>query len=173
MARGVREGVRQLRARKSDAIRALVAERAHRVARRAALERAYERATDSNNPLWIGGSMILPNAWTPIVSPSASRFASADHTRTQLIPTRREDVTIVFADLVGFTQRAVELDPEAVMSTVRGLFELAMPVMLRHRVTPITYVETASLQCRVALLTSSVAWISHRACWRVPRGYLA
>jgi len=103
------------------------------------LEGAYRRATESNNPMWIKWADDLARRVAPdyLAERLAQRFSG--WARSELDRTRREDVTIVFADLAGFTARSVELDPDAVMSTVRGLFELAVPVMMKHRVSPITY----------------------------------
>jgi class 3 adenylate cyclase len=97
------------------------------------------RARTSNNPLWTKWLDDVARRLDPdcMAEHVARRFSGSP--RGEMEQTHREDVTIVFADLAGFTQRSVALEPEAVMSTVRGLFELAMPVMLAHRVTPITY----------------------------------
>src|SRR4029079_6786934 len=67
----------------------------------------------------------------------ARRFSG--RSRRELQQTTREEVTIIFADLVNFTPRTLELEPEDVMETVRGLFELGVPIMTKHRVTPISY----------------------------------
>jgi len=51
----------------------------------------------------------------------------------ELARTVTERATIVFADLVDFTPRAVEMPPDEVMETVRSVFELAVPLMAAHR----------------------------------------
>jgi class 3 adenylate cyclase len=93
----------------------------------------------SNNPLW--------TKWVDDVTADldpeqhservARRFSG--RSRRELQRTTREDCTIIFADLVSFTPRTLELLPEEVMDTVRGLFELGVPLLTKHRVTPISY----------------------------------
>lgn len=106
---------------------------------RAHLGAAHRRAMQSNNPL----SMRWVDEVTVQLDPEqqsehiALRFSG--RSRHELQRTTREDVTIIFADLVSFTPRTLELEPEEVMDTVRGLFELGVPLLSRHRVTPISY----------------------------------
>ncbi|CAN5157674.1 hypothetical protein BH09MYX1_BH09MYX1_06890 [soil metagenome] len=120
-------------------IRLAIAERAEGAARHAALDAAYHRAARSNHPLWTHWIDDLTARLDPALHADrlARRFSGWG--REELRQTRREEVTIVFSDLVSFTARSLELDPEAVMDTVRGLFEIAVPVMTRHGVSPITY----------------------------------
>ena len=120
-------------------IRIAIAESSEGDARRAALDAAYERSAQSNHPLWTHWLDDLTARLDPALHGErlARRFSGWG--REELRKTRREDVTIVFSDLVSFTARTLELDPEAVMDTVRGLFEIAVPVMTRHGVSPITY----------------------------------
>jgi class 3 adenylate cyclase len=65
------------------------------------------------------------------------RYAGAD--MASLAETRRVDNTIVFADLVSFTQRSNELTPEEVMETARSVFELSSEVLKRHATQPLSY----------------------------------
>jgi adenylate cyclase len=93
----------------------------------------------SNNPLWTkwvddATSELDPERHSERV---AHRFTG--RSRRELQRTTREECTIIFADLVSFTPRTLELLPEEVMDTVRGLFELGVPLLTKHRVTPISY----------------------------------
>lgn len=103
------------------------------------LDHAHRRAMSSNNPLW----MKWIDDTTADLDPEqhservAHRFTG--RSRRELQRTTRESCTIIFADLVNFTPRTLELPPEEVMDTVRGLFELGVPMLTKHRVTPITY----------------------------------
>ncbi len=98
----------------------------------------YRRAVQSNNPLW----MRWVDEATARLDPAlhAERMAErfTGRPRSEIERTTREDVTIIFADLVDFTPRTVEISPEQVMSTVRGLFELGVPLFTRHQVLPLT-----------------------------------
>jgi class 3 adenylate cyclase len=106
---------------------------------RTLLDAAYGRVMSSNNPLWMhwldeAASELDP----PLLSERlATRFSG--RARAELQETKREDVTIIFADLVNFTPRTLELTPEEVMRTVRGLFELGVPLLTKHQVSPLTY----------------------------------
>lgn len=57
----------------------------------------------------------------------------------ELEETSEEEATIIFADLAGFTKRSTELLPAEVMATVRGLFELAVPLLAEHKVRPLQH----------------------------------
>lgn len=106
---------------------------------RARLEAAYARAVGSNNPLWMHWVDEAASELDPaqLSDRLATRF-SGRH-RAELSETKREEVTIVFADLVNFTPRTLELTPEEVMRTVRGLFELGVPLLTKYQVSPLTY----------------------------------
>lgn len=103
------------------------------------LDGLAERVAQSNNPLffrWLdeAGERIDPRAASQrrllrYLGPQAGALEA----------TARVDATVVFADLVGFTRRSAELAPEAVMDTVRSVFELAMPLLLAHRLEPLQY----------------------------------
>jgi class 3 adenylate cyclase len=106
---------------------------------RARLADAHRRAMASNNPLWMrwvdeATSQLDPEQHSERI---ALRFSG--RSRRELQRTTREECTIIFADLVNFTPRTLELQPEEVMDTVRGLFELGVPLLTKHRVTPISY----------------------------------
>jgi class 3 adenylate cyclase/tetratricopeptide (TPR) repeat protein len=106
---------------------------------RTLLDRAHKRAMESNNPLWMrwvdeATAQLDPDQLAERI---AVRFSG--RSRSELQKTTRENCTIIFADLVNFTPRALELAPEDVMETVRGLFELGVPLLTKHRVTPISY----------------------------------
>lgn len=121
-------------------IRLALAERAPTTsARAAALDAAYARAAASNHPLWTHWLDELAARIDPALHGERLARRFSGWAANELRATRREDVTIVFSDLVSFTARSLELSPEEVMDTVRGLFELAVPVMTRHGVGPITY----------------------------------
>jgi class 3 adenylate cyclase len=103
------------------------------------LAHAHRRAMHSNNPLWTkwvdeATADLDPEQHSERV---AHRFTG--RSRRELQRTTREECTIIFADLVNFTPRTLELSPEEVMDTVRGLFELGVPLLTKHRVTPISY----------------------------------
>lgn len=110
-----------------------------RAAARAQLTIAYDRATASNNPLWLRWVDTVAGRLAPDLHADRVAMRFAGRNREELERTHREEVSIVFSDLVSFTPRSLELPPEEVMETVRGLFELAVPVMARHRVTPLSY----------------------------------
>ena len=106
---------------------------------RARLADADRRAMQSNNPLWMkwvdeATAQLDPEQLSERI---ALRFSG--RSRRDLQRTTREECTIIFADLVNFTPRTLELEPEEVMDTVRGLFELGVPLLTKHRVTPISY----------------------------------
>ena len=116
-----------------------VAQRAERERANEMLDALAERVAQSNNPLffrWLDetGERVDP------------RLASSRRMRRYLGPqaggldaTARVDATVVFSDLVGFTRRSAHLAPEEVMDTVRSVFELAMPLLLEHRLEPLQY----------------------------------
>jgi class 3 adenylate cyclase/tetratricopeptide (TPR) repeat protein len=124
-------------------LRLLLARRAHErgddVGKRVELERTYVRVRDSNNPLWLHWVDELAGEIDPtqLSDRIATRFSG--RSLTALRRTSREDATIIFADLVSFTPRALELEPEEVMDTVRALFELGVPLLARHHVMPLSY----------------------------------
>jgi class 3 adenylate cyclase len=104
-----------------------------------ALERAHQRAVQSNNPLWLrmvddATKVLAPELYTTRL---VARFSGRSLQDLQM--TAREEVTIIFADLVNFTPRALEMTPDEVMDTVRCLFELGVPLLAKHRVNPISY----------------------------------
>lgn len=103
------------------------------------LDAAYACAARANNPLWLDRVDRACRALDPegIGDRLVERFSG--RSLGELSKTIHEEVTIVFADLVGFTPRTLDLQPDDVMATVRGLFELAVPLMTRHRVRPISY----------------------------------
>lgn len=106
---------------------------------RARLDAAYARAINSNNPLWMHWVDEAASELDPpqLSERLATRFSGRK--KNELGETKREEVTIIFADLVNFTPRTLELTPEEVMRTVRGLFELGVPLLTKHLVSPLTY----------------------------------
>jgi class 3 adenylate cyclase len=119
----------------------LRAERAgtDRTACRAALAEAERIAIAAGNPLWLrevddAGDRLDEGG---VAHRLARRYGGRG--LDELRETKRERVTIVFTDLVSFTPRTQELTPDEVMSTVRGVFELASPLLARHGVRPLTY----------------------------------
>jgi class 3 adenylate cyclase/tetratricopeptide (TPR) repeat protein len=104
-----------------------------------ALDEAARGARGANNALWMGW---VDEEWQKLDAAVAQervlmRFSGVPP--AQLNATRREAVTVLFADLVGFTSRSSELSPEEVMSTVRSLFEGLAVVLVKHRVRPLAY----------------------------------
>jgi adenylate cyclase len=65
-----------------------------------------------------------------------ARFSGRDP--EELARTTEEEATIVFVDLVDFTPRAGTLPPAEVMSTVRGFFELAVPLLVEEKIRPLS-----------------------------------
>ena len=108
-------------------------------AMRSRLEQAHRRAMQSNNPLWMRWVDDATGELDPAALSERIARRFSGRSRAELTQTTREDVTIIFADLVNFTPRTLELEPEDVMETVRGLFELGVPLMTKHRVTPVSY----------------------------------
>jgi len=103
------------------------------------LDALADRIAGSNNPVW---SRWVDELGARLDPRAASRRLLARYLGSQvqwLDGTERVDATVVFADLVGFTRRSVELPPEEVMGTVRGLFELASAPLRTHRLHPLQY----------------------------------
>lgn len=103
------------------------------------LAAAHARATASNNPLWMRWVDDATEELAPEQHAERIALRFSGRSRRELSRTTREVATIIFADLVNFTPRTLELQPEEVMDTVRGLFELGVPLLTKHRVTPISY----------------------------------
>jgi class 3 adenylate cyclase len=103
------------------------------------LDHAHRRAMQSNNPLWMKWVDDATAALAPEQHAEHVAHRFTGRSRRELQRTTREECTIIFADLVDFTPRTLELPPEEVMDTVRGLFELGVPLLPKHRVTPISY----------------------------------
>lgn len=123
-------------------VRLLVAERAAEGGRRDAvhahLHAASERARGSNNQLLVelvdrAYERLEPEALSELL---VERFAG--RTSSELTSTAQEEVTMIFADLVGFTERSQHLLPAAVMQTSRSFFELAVPLLAERRVRPVS-----------------------------------
>lgn len=106
---------------------------------RARLERAYARAIASNNALWMRWLDEASSELDPLLFSDRLALRYSGRARAELHKTSREEATIVFADLVGFTPRSLVLSPEEVMDTVRGLFELGVPLLAKYKVQPLTY----------------------------------
>lgn len=110
--------------------------------RRAALawlSEALAIASSANRPLWIAEADRRYASLDPVGSAlkASERFSGLP--ASALGRTVQEEVTIVFNDLVGFTDRSQTLAPVEVMDTVRSLFEVAAPVLARHGVRPLQY----------------------------------
>lgn len=108
-------------------------------ASREALATAGRRAASANHPLWVRWVDEAIAERDPVWA--AERFTErfAGRPRHELVRTSREQVTIIFSDLVDFTPRTLALSPHDVMATVRGLFELGVPLLAKYRVMPISY----------------------------------
>lgn len=103
------------------------------------LEVAHDRAASSNNRLWVDWVDRVSLELDPAGVPERMARRYAGRSFEELGRTSRHEVSIVFADLVSFTPRSLELSPEEVMATVRSLFELSVPVLATHRVRPLSY----------------------------------
>jgi class 3 adenylate cyclase len=103
------------------------------------LERAYARAKDSNNPTWMRWLDEASAELDPALFSERLALRYAGRGLAELSRTAREDATIIFADLVGFTPKSLTMPPEEVMDTVRGLFELGVPLLAKYKVQPLTY----------------------------------
>lgn len=109
------------------------------------LEALSTRVAACNHPAW---QRPIDEAWRELAPERLAdllvrRFSGVS--LQTLARSRREEVTIVFADLVGFTPRSVHMEPEEVMETARALFELMVPALARHRVRPVSYLGDAIL----------------------------
>ncbi|MFO0661731.1 MAG: adenylate/guanylate cyclase domain-containing protein [Polyangiaceae bacterium] len=109
------------------------------------LERAHDRAVAANNRLWVEWVYRTSRMLDPVGAPERLARRFAGRSMADLERTTVTDATIVFADLVGFTPRSLELEPEEVMATVRSLFELAVPALARFKVRPISCLGDALL----------------------------
>ncbi|MBX3226426.1 MAG: adenylate/guanylate cyclase domain-containing protein [Labilithrix sp.] len=107
--------------------------------RRERLERAYARAMESNNAVWMRLVDEAAAELEPALRSERLALRYSGRRLAELARTTRADATIIFADLVGFTPRSLLLTPEEVMDTVRGLFELGVPLLAKHKVQPLTY----------------------------------
>lgn len=107
--------------------------------RRARLEAAYARAIESNNAVWMRQLDDAASELDPMLFSDRLALRYSGRARAELQKTTRAEATIIFADLVGFTPRALVLSPEEVMDTVRGLFELGVPLLAKYKVQPLTY----------------------------------
>ena len=103
------------------------------------LDHAHTLAILTNTPLWFAEVDRRYARIDPIRSALRASQRFTGQPEADLLRTQQEEVTIVFNDLVGFTDRSQFLAPEAVMDTVRSLFEVSSPVLSRHRVRPLQY----------------------------------
>lgn len=103
------------------------------------LDKTYARAIESNNALWMRWLDEAASELDPMLFSDRLALRYSGRARADLMKTVREDATIIFADLVGFTPRSLVLSPEEVMDTVRGLFELGVPLLAKYKVQPLTY----------------------------------
>lgn len=100
---------------------------------------AFDRAVASNNPMWM---RLVDNLYGDLDPRGLSRRMVerfSGRSVAELDRTCLETVSIVFADLVNFTARSQELEPDEVMQTVRSLFQLSLPLAAQHRVRPLQY----------------------------------
>lgn len=102
------------------------------------LDSAYARAVAANQPAWIERIDRVCAEIDPrrLAERLVERFTG--RSSREMARTTTEVATIVFADLVGFSPRALVLSPEEVMATVRSFFELAVPLLSRWRVRPLS-----------------------------------
>ena len=102
------------------------------------LDRAYERAIAANNRTWVERIDRVCNELDPAGMSERLIQRFSGRPSEEIRRTRTEVATIVFADVVGFSPRALELSPEEVMVTVRSFFELAVPLLSHYRVRPLS-----------------------------------
>lgn len=102
------------------------------------LDAAYDAAARSNAAAWLDRVDRACRTLDPAGLDARLVHRFAGRSAQELDRTVQEDATIVFADLVGFTPRSLELPADEVMATVRSLFELAVPLLVRHRVRPLS-----------------------------------
>jgi len=129
--------------------RLLLAERAHESSdvarRRAALERAYLAVRQANHPTWREAVDRVARRIDPDLFLDETARRVTARSIDELAKPRCDEATIVFADVVKFTSLSQVLPPDEVMATSRGFFELAVPLLARHRVRPIAYLGDALL----------------------------
>ncbi|MBM4379290.1 MAG: adenylate/guanylate cyclase domain-containing protein [Deltaproteobacteria bacterium] len=103
------------------------------------LASAYRCALRGNHPLW----MERVDTACERLDPEGFRWRLLERYTgrgdAELLRTTKEDATFIFADLVGFTARSQSLSPEETMETVRSLFELTVPLLVRYRARPLQY----------------------------------
>lgn len=126
--------------------------RAERAAARGALpearrflDRAWDDAARANHEGWVRRVEAAYEGIDPLASARRRIERFAGDSAAEALATRRTDATLVFADLVGFTSRARVLSAEETLSTVRSLFELAVPLLVAHRVRPLAHLGDALL----------------------------
>lgn len=103
------------------------------------LDVGYSLAWHTNHPIWVRWLDEASDAVDPAGHYLRLSARLAGRSIEELALTQRHDVTIVFADMVGYSSIAPTLEPEEVMATVRGLFELAGSLLVRHRVRPLSF----------------------------------
>jgi len=103
------------------------------------LDHAVDIATRANEQAWIEEADTLYAHLEPerFRERLVERFSGGEF--KDLHKTSREEVTIIFSDLVGFTPRSLEMEPEEVLETARSLFQNAVPLMTRDRVRPLQH----------------------------------
>ena len=103
------------------------------------LDLAYASALETNSPDLLAQVSRVFSRIDPKrhVRREIERFSGRP--AEELEETSEEEATIIFADLAGFTKRSTELLPAEVMATVRGLFELAVPLLAEHKVRPLQH----------------------------------
>lgn len=119
------------------------AQRGDAAGRGACFARASACAEVANQPLLVHAvdqamQRLDPSGYLDRV---ARRFTG--RSGAELEATRRQEATMIFADMVSFTDISQVLEPEQVMSFSRGLFELAVPLLARFSVRPLTYLGDA------------------------------
>ncbi len=121
----------------------LLAERAgsagEKAAARSHLDAACDLATRANSAAWAATVDRAYRALDPERGAERLLERYSGWKAADLLTTRLEEASIVFADLVGFTPRSVALSPEEVMATVRSFFELSAGLFPLHRVRPLSY----------------------------------
>ena len=103
------------------------------------LDQAYSRAILANHPGWQQQVDRLFAEIDPTLHSRRTIERFSGRRAEEMEKTTTEEATIIFADLANFTSRSTELSAEEVMETVRSVFELAVPLLAKHKVRPLQH----------------------------------
>ena len=102
-------------------------------------DRAYRGAEASGDFRWLEriDALMLRVLPDRLAQELARRFGDPDPHSPQRA--REVEGTVVFADLVGFSARSQQISATELLATSQALFELAAPLLVRHRVRPVGF----------------------------------